>query len=793
MKVCLVNLFDLDPPRNGGLSRVAFIVSELMAEMAEQGNVKVFFAVGWRFSDEFRPWLGRSGGEVVPVLPEVGLTPLLEALKPDLVISPLFGMKPCADWDTYRGIPHIASVPDALALDKPELFNAEERENRFKTYQQLRSATKVVTLTADARQRLIRHLGLSEDQIVTVPLAGDMPGDVSAANSGVAKDFAESQVALEYILYPARNWPHKRHELLLNIMREISRDNEDLKLVLTGWHDKDAIKELAVRCKLSREKIIELNYVPDARMKSLYRNAKALMFVSAYEGFGMPILEAMQNGCPVICAPLTSIPEVAGDAALYVDSDDPSHWAAVFLDELPRRRKSLIQKGYKQANKFSWDRTKALWRDLIAAHLDQTTSRDSLSLPYLQELRTWAHHYRVSQEQMAEKEEVIQLFKRETTPRFLNEMMGQVQTLFDSSALLKVREENERLQIENEHLRMQVLEKERVVQSFRTSFLFGLQHGPFRSISIFRLLQPVAIKLRDFRRIFLPKVGVLEQHAPQPLELPEHYRTFPIVEPARAPRISIVTPSFRQAAFIERTVKSVLDQGYPNLEYAIQDGGSTDGTVEVLQPYLSRLTHFESRKDRGQAEAINLGMRHVSGEILAYLNSDDVLLPGSLNYVADFFLNNPDVDVIYSHRIIINENDKEIGRWILPRHDNNVILWADYVPQETLFWRRSIWEKAGGQMNESYQFALDWDMLVRFRNAGAKMVRVPRFLAAFRVQSAQKTSMHMNSTGLAEMNRLRRQIHYRDVDWGEIMRNIKPYLNRSVWYHKLHWMGILRY
>ena len=394
---------------------------------------------------------------------------------------------------------------------------------------------------------------------------------------------------------------------------------------------------------------------------------------------------------------------------------------------------------------------------------------------------------------MVEKEEVIQSLKRETETRFLNEVMGQVQTLIDSPSLIKVREENERLQAENDALRAQVQEKERVVQSFRTSFIFGLQHGPFRTLPLFRVFQPLALWLRDVRRLFLPKVGVLDQHAPQPLIVPEHYLTSPVIDPIQAPGISIVTPSYRQAAFIERTVKSVLDQGYPNLEYVVQDGGSTDGTVEIMQPYLPRLAHFESQKDQGQAQAINLGMKHTHGEILAYLNSDDILLPGSLNYVADFFLKNPDVDVIYGHRVIINENDAEIGRWILPRHDNDVILWADYVPQETLFWRRSIWEKSGGQMDESYQFALDWDMLVRFRNAGARMVRVPRFLAAFRVQSSQKTSMHMNSTGLAEMKRLRMQIHHRDVGWGEIIKNIKPYLKRSIWYHKLHWMGILRY
>lgn len=788
MKVCLVNLFDLDPPRNGGLSRVAFTVSELMAQLDEQGKVKVVFAVGWRFSGEFRKWLGRSGGEIVPVMPEAGLTPIFQSFKPDLVISPLFGMKPCADWDVYRGIPHIVSMPDALVMDKPELFQEEELQKRREVYYQLRNATKVITISAHARQSLIDHLDLKEEQIITIPLAGELTDKDSYSES----TRNEWHNLSPYIFYPARNWPHKRHELLLNIMREISLVRGDLQLVLTGWQDEGAIAELAHKCALSREKIVELSYVTNEKMIALYSHAEALMFVSEYEGFGMPILEAMQNGCPVICAPLTSIPEVAGDAALYVDSDDPRIWAQAFLDELPAQKKTLIQKGYKQARKFSWDQSRALWQKAIDNELEIITPQHNLSMPYLQELHIWADYFKAVQEEMYKKEGIIQLLYGESQALKNREAQQDLES-GNTKFVSQLQSENEKLQQVNQNLLAQVLEKEKIIQNFRTSPTYVFQHGPLYAIPFARYLIPIAIRLRDIRRVFMPKVGVLEQHAPKPLVVPDHYRTSPVLDSARAPRVSIVTPSYGQAVYIERTVKSVLGQGYPNLEYVIQDGGSTDGTVEVIKPYLDRLKHFESRKDRGQAHAINLGVKHTSGEIMAYLNSDDILLPGSLNYVADYFLKHPDVDVIYSHRVIINERDEEIGRWIMPRHDNDIILWADYIPQETLFWRRSIWEKAGNQMDESYQFALDWDMLVRFRNAGARMVRVPRFLAAFRVQSAQKTSMQMNSTGLDEMNRLRRRVHNRDVGWGEIMKNIKPYLNRSVWYHKLHWMGVLRY
>src|SRR5207302_369335 len=149
------------------------------------------------------------------------------------------------------------------------------------------------------------------------------------------------------------------------------------------------------------------------------------------------------------------------------------------------------------------------------------------------------------------------------------------------------------------------------------------------------------------------------------------------------------------------------------------------------------------------ANGLNVGFEHATGEIMAYLNSDDVLLPGALNYVANYFREHPEVDVVYGHRVVIDEYDQEIGRWVLPGHDDEVLSWADYVPQETLFWRRRIWEDAGGMIDESFRFAIDWDLLIRFRDAGARMARLPRFLGGFRVHPHQKTSKEMADIGVS--------------------------------------------
>src|SRR5258706_8672796 len=121
-------------------------------------------------------------------------------------------------------------------------------------------------------------------------------------------------------------------------------------------------------------------------------------------------------------------------------------------------------------------------------------------------------------------------------------------------------------------------------------------------------------------------------------------------------------------------------------------------------------------------------MRRATGELLAWLNGDDILLPGALDYVVYFFETHPSVDVVYGHRIVIDPTGNEIGRWVLPPHSDRVLSWIDYVPQETLFWRRRAWERVGSHVDETFHFAMDWDMLVRLRDSGATFARLPQFL-----------------------------------------------------------------
>ena len=293
---------------------------------------------------------------------------------------------------------------------------------------------------------------------------------------------------------------------------------------------------------------------------------------------------------------------------------------------------------------------------------------------------------------------------------------------------------------------------------------------------------------RDWRDRFKPTLFTLDQYPPRNFAIPERYFSSSLC--SDPPTIAIVTPSFNYGSFIERTICSVLDQRYPALDYVVQDGGSTDATTEVLKKYERRLS-WASEPDEGQAHAVNLGFAKAKGEIMGWLNSDDMQLPGTLAYIANFFSQHHDIDVLYGHRICIDRFDKEIGRIILPKHDPEVIKWVDFVPQETLFWRRSVWEKLGG-LDPTFNYAMDWDFILRAHASGFRFHRLPRFLGCFRIHDMQKTTSERD-VGEVESARLRQQYLGRTVSHREIESAIRSYLRRHVLTVRGYKLGILRY
>ncbi|MFS8050891.1 glycosyltransferase family 2 protein [Rhizobium sp. BR 314] len=256
------------------------------------------------------------------------------------------------------------------------------------------------------------------------------------------------------------------------------------------------------------------------------------------------------------------------------------------------------------------------------------------------------------------------------------------------------------------------------------------------------------------RRMAGLRLGLLHQYPPRPLSVSA------IGEQGNdsdLPSISIVTPSFNQAAFVGKTVDSVLSQHYPALQYIVQDAVSSDGSQAILANYRGRGVDIIVEADKGQTNALNRGFARSNGEVMAYLNSDDMLLPGTLHMVGRYFRDHPSVEVIYGNRLVVDEQGSEIGRWILPGHDEEVLRFVDYVPQETMFWRRKLWERAGASFDERFHFAMDWDLILRFIRAGAIFNHVPGLFGLFRVHGDQKSQKDFRDRGAREMAELRHE------------------------------------
>jgi glycosyltransferase involved in cell wall biosynthesis len=290
------------------------------------------------------------------------------------------------------------------------------------------------------------------------------------------------------------------------------------------------------------------------------------------------------------------------------------------------------------------------------------------------------------------------------------------------------------------------------------------------------------------------QIGILRQYEPRPIAWDRRIPR-PAVADEALPRLGIVTPSFAQPVFLESTMLSIFNQDYPKLLYVVQDGASRDASVEIIARHAAKLRHWASEPDKGQADAVRKGFAQIEAElgpddVMAWFNSDDLVAPRALRFVAAYFASHPAVDVVYGHRIIIDDADREIGRWIMPRHEADSIEWIDYVPQETLYWRKRAWDAAGG-IDPSFQFALDWDLLARFRQAGCRIVRLPYFLGCFRVHAQQKTSQVIHTTGAEEMSRIRSRFHGPEKDSASnIERHARRIRFRGALAARLHGAGI---
>ncbi|OQX61640.1 MAG: hypothetical protein B5M51_07475 [Anaerolinea sp. 4484_236] len=204
------------------------------------------------------------------------------------------------------------------------------------------------------------------------------------------------------------------------------------------------------------------------------------------------------------------------------------------------------------------------------------------------------------------------------------------------------------------------------------------------------------------------------------------------------PLVSIVTPSYNQAHFLEATIRSVIAQDYPRVEYIIVDGGSTDGSVDVIRQYEEHLAAWVSEPDDGQTDAINKGFAMAHGDILAWLNSDDVYQPCAVSEAVAFLGEHPEVGMVYGDTNFIDEEGRTLGKFNARQTSYQRLRRGGvYIPQPASFWRASLWE-AVGPLDPSFYFAMDYDLWVRFAKV-AELRYVPRLWANFRVYQNAKS------------------------------------------------------
>ena len=201
--------------------------------------------------------------------------------------------------------------------------------------------------------------------------------------------------------------------------------------------------------------------------------------------------------------------------------------------------------------------------------------------------------------------------------------------------------------------------------------------------------------------------------------------------------VSIVTPSFNQASYLEQTIRSVLDQDHADIEYLVIDGGSTDGSTDIIKKYASRLAYWVSEKDSGQADAINKGMARAKGDIVAWLNSDDYYLPGAVTAAVKAFDANPDVVLVYADMLAVDEHGQTFNTLRYRQLTLEDLLSFQIIGQPAVFMRRSAFEQAGG-LDPSYHFLLDHHLWIRIAAQGRTIVHVPQTWAAARYHPAAK-------------------------------------------------------
>ena len=575
-----INIINLYPGKIGGAEQY---VRNLLNSLQKKQELELFVFVNSQAVHTFKE---DENTKIIEILPEedsdTQLLYNIDSYLIDAVLCPLFFASP-----SRCPVPIIASILDIQHDYFPEYFEPDVLENvRKSTSMTVVDSTAIITISDYSRKTIIDKFLINPTRINTIYLNSDRCFEIEL--NGDKNDHIKEEIGSGYLFYPANTWPHKNHINLLEayvILKEKYHVNPGL--VFTGDEKKqtEEIRRFILAHNLM-EDVRYLGYRPQEDMPYIYANASMLVFPSLFEGFGIPLVEAMRSGLPIVCSDCGSIPEIASDAAVYFDAKNPEDIASKIEEILNNsdKRKELVRRGYERCKEFSWEKC-----------ADETIS---------------------------------------------------------------------------------------------------------------------------FITKYVKRNNIIEN------------------EEDNKPLVSIITPSYNQGEFIRETIESVLSQDYPNIEYIVMDGGSTDDTVDILKSYGERIKWI-SEKDKGQGDAVNKGIRIAKGTIIGWLNSDDVYLPGAVSKIVGFFNKHDDTGMVYGRAHYIDREGNVTQDYPTMYFDRDVLAHNCFICQPAAFFRRFDAINAG-LLDISYRCSMDYEFWIRLSKY-SKVSYIHDYLASSRVYDETKT------------------------------------------------------
>ncbi len=731
-------------------------------------------------------------------------------------------------------------IPERLGLDLNDPMWREK-------HNAIQHADAAISISENTAQDLIEYFPKFLKDSITVAHCG-INSIFSEATSAEIQDFkSKYNISNPYFLLVGErvgSGGYKNTALFFKAFSQLA-NKFDREIICVGG---SAELETDLKAEIEQCKV-HLMRLSDAELKAAYSGAIALVYPSKYEGFGIPIIEAMACGCPVITCHNSAIKEVAERAVIYVKDDSVSELIQALEDvQKIEVRQSLVQASLIQAQKFSWSKMAEIVSSALIKNSQKLKSNsNSPSTDFNWQDFTYSKKSHLSKFRRFDYYSNIDL-KNCDLKAYQDLLIYTLITehLPPGSKLLEIGGGDSRviqaLKQNYECWNLDKLEgvgngpKEvrepsdyHLVQDYIGNFnselpenyfdcifsISTLEHIPedethYQNISqdINRLLKPggwsfhcfdiilkfQAIWTNDFLSYLFEKQATLHQQISfdrmqqdpdlytmselaynrywrhltkmsyEDFGKPVSYNVFwqkpaaissspQVLIRQSLPKISIVTPSLNQAKFLEECIDSVLSQGYPNLEYLIMDGGSHDGSVEIIKKYEKYLRYWQSQPDGGHYAAVNSGLNRTTGEVMAWLNSDDKYHPDALFKVATVFTQNQQIEWMTGTPTEWDRNGQRIQRQTpVPAWSRKILLEKQavrqnpqlqhlWIQQESTFWHRNLWQKAGSKLHDNLQFAGDFELWLRFSRY-APLYRIQALIGGFRISENQRSQVY---------------------------------------------------